>query len=594
MPWEAWVTLAVVVAIITALARNIAGPDVILVGGLVILMTMSLFSDRFPSPTQAVSGFGNEGLITVAVLFVVVAGLSQTGAMNLIVQPLLGRPRTVLSAQARMMFPVSILSAFLNNTPIVAMFMPVVNDWARRTGISPAKLFIPLSYAAILGGTCTLIGTSTNLVVNGMLIADPTRQGLHMFDIAWIGVPALAIGLTYILITSRWLLPDRRPAISMTDDPRQYTVEMLVEPESALDGQTIEQAGLRHLPGLFLAEIDRNGEVIAAVGPEQVLHGGDRLIFVGVVESVVDLQKIRGLVPATNQVFKLDAPRSQRQLIEAVVSDSGPLISRSIREGRFRTRYNAAVIAVARNGERVPGKIGDIVLRAGDTLLLEAHPSFADQQRNSRDFFLVSRVEGSTPPRHERAWIALAILLALVVIVGMGWISMLGGAMLAAAAMVLTRCTSGDEARRNIDWQILIVIGAALGIGRAMEMSGAASAVASQLIGLASGNPFVVLLAVYLVTTLFTELITNNAAAVLVYPIAMGAADSMGASPVPFAITIMMAASAAFSTPVGYQTNLMVYGPGGYRFTDYTRIGLPLNLLVMAVTVGITPWVFPL
>jgi di/tricarboxylate transporter len=588
MGWEAWVSLVVVGLMAVALIRNLAAPDTIIVGGMVLLMTIGAVSgsSAFPSPREMAAGFGNEGLLTVAVLFVVAAALTHTGAMSLITQPLLGRPKRVVDAQIRLMAPISFLSAFLNNTPIVAMFMPVVSDWCKKTGIAPSKLFIPLSYAAILGGTCTLIGTSTNLVVNGLLIADPGATGLSMFTIAPIGVPCAIVGVAYVLLASRWLLPERKAAISVSDDPRQYTVEMVVEPAGPLVGQTIEKAGLRHLPGLYLVEIERDGEVRAAVGPDMVLMADDRLVFVGVIESVVDLRKMRGLLPATSQVFKLDAPISQRCLVEAVVSNSCPMVGKSIREGRFRTMYDAAVIAAGRNGERIRKKIGDIVLEPGDTLLLECRPSFVDQQRNSRDFFLVSRVAGSTPRRHDRAWVALAILLAMVVTFTAEWISVFNAALLAAGLMVLTRCVSMSEARRSIDWQVLIVIGAAFGIGRSLETSGAAGEVAEFFISLAGDNRIMSLAMVYLVTMAFTAVITNNAAAVLVFPIAKATAMETGADIVPYAVAVMFAASNDFATPIGYQTNLMVYGPGGYRFSDYVRFGLPLNLLVMGVTIA--------
>ena len=286
------------------------------------------------------------------------------------------------------------------------------------------------------------------------------------------GLALRLAGTVFILIFSRWLLPDRRPAISLTDDPRQYTVEMLVQPGGPLVGQSVEQAGLRHLPGLYLAEIDRQGMILPAVGPQERLRAGDRLLFVGVIESVVDLQKIRGLTPATDQTFKLDAPRTQRCLIEAVVSDRCPLAGKSVREGRFRSEYNAAVIAVARSGKRITARIGDIVLQPGDTLLLEAHQDFVQQRRNSNHFFLVSGVENSAPTRHERAWLALVILAAMVVVAGFGWLDMLAAALLAGVLMILARCCTGTEARQSIDWSVLLVIGASLGIGKALDTSG--------------------------------------------------------------------------------------------------------------------------
>jgi len=598
MGWEAWVTLATVGLMIYALIRDFAPADLVLLGGLTVVMTAGAFATpgSFPSVSEAVAGFGNKGPVTVGVLYVVTAGLRHTGAMSMLVEPLLGRPRTATGAQARLMGPVLVLSAFLNNTPVVAMFMPVVSDWCKKIRVSPSKLFIPLSYMAIFGGVCTLIGTSTNLVVNGLVQADPSLnmpQGLGMFDITVLGVTVTVVGMLYILVASPWLLPNRVPAISTTDDPRRYSVEAIVDPTGPLVGQTIEKAGLRHLPGLYLIEIGRGDDVIAAPGPEQRLQAGDRLVFVGVVDSIIDLKKMRGLLAATDQVFKLDAPPTKRTLIEAVVSDSCPLVGKTIRDGRFRTVYNAAVIAVARNGQRLPGKIGDIVLRAGDTLLVEADASFLDKQRHSRDFFLVSRVEDSAPIRHHLSWLALGTLAAMVIVVTAGWLSILPAAMLAAGLMILTRCCSGNEARRSIDWSVLLSIGAALGIGKALETTGAAHGIATRLIGLATAQPWLVLLMVYLVTSIFTELITNNAAAVLVFPIAKAAALGLNVSFLPFIFSIMVGASASFSTPIGYQTNLMVYGPGGYRFTDYLRIGLPLNLLTMAVTVTLAPLIWP-
>ena len=588
MSWDAWFSLGVVGLVVGLLAVTRISADVVLVAGVTLLLVTGVLS-----PEQALAGLSNEGMVTVAVLYVVAAGLSETGAIGWIVNGVLGRPRSLWHAQARLIGPVAAMSAFLNNTPVVAMFLPAVTDWARQNRLPLSKLLIPLSYAAILGGTCTLIGTSTNLVVNGLLGSQAGLSGLAIFDISWVGLPAALVGMAYLMTVGRWLLPDRRPVMSELADPREYTVEMMVMPGSPLAGKTIEEAGLRHLPGMYLIEVERDGEVQPAIGPHHRLRSNDRLVFAGIVDSVLDLQRFRGLAPATDQVFKLSLPRPDRCLIEAVVSDSCPLLGKSIREGRFRNVYNAAVIAVARNGERIQKKIGDIVLRAGDTLLLEADPSFADRQRNSRDFFLVSRLPASRPLRHDRALTAMAILAAMVVAVTLQWVSMLEGAMLAAGLMLITGCVSGGRARSAVDWRVLITIAASFGIGAALEVTGAAHFVAERLIGLAQGSPWTTLAIVYLVTMLFTELITNNAAAVLVFPIALSTSQGLGVSFMPFAIAIMMAASASFSTPIGYQCNLMVYGPGGYRFTDYLRVGIPLNLLMAVVTVLIAPLVWP-
>jgi di/tricarboxylate transporter len=601
MNWEAGVALLTVLVVLYALARNMASTDVVLMGAATLLMSLSMLSDRFPSPREFAAAFGNEGLLTVAVLFVVAAGLTETGALATAAERVLGRQTSVTAAQARLMLPVAGLSAFLNNTPVVAMFMPVISEWSRKVRISPSKLFIPLSYAAVLGGTCTLIGTSTNLVVQGMMIqaqaTDPTMPTMGMWTISPVGVPSAVIGIAFVLLVSSRLLPNRKSAGAQVSDPREYTVEMLVEPGSSIDGLTIEAAGLRHLPGMYLARVEREGEPLVAVGPDQVLRGGDQLVFVGIVDSVVDLHRMRGLVPATNQVFKLNETRANRCLVEAVVSDHCPIVGRTVREGEFRTRYDAVIIAVHRNGERIAGKIGDIVLKPGDTLLLETARRFMRRWRNSRHFFLVSDVAGSSPRRHDKATIAVAILAAMIVAMALEsytGISVLNAALLAAAVMGLTRCLSAEQARRSVDWQTLVAIGAALGIGKAMETTGVARLSADSMVALLQPfGPVGLLAGVYLLTLVFTEILTNNAAAALAFPIGHAVAAGLEVSFMPFAIAIAMAASAGFATPLGYQTHLMVYGAGGYRFSDYLRIGIPLDVIIMVVTVGLTPVFFP-
>ncbi|MCC7086438.1 MAG: SLC13 family permease [Pirellulales bacterium] len=605
MTFDAYYSLGVLALAFYLLAASRLSADLVLIGGVVMLLAKGVLTTG-----EALTGLANEAVASVGVLFVVSAGVRDTGGVTWLAERLFGRPKSAQSAIWRLMIPTAGASAFMNNTPLVAMLIPAVNDWAKQCRIAVSKLMIPLSYAAILGGTCTLIGTSTNLVVNGLVISTAAKQtannspseianlrlpaeGLGMFDITWVGLPACIFGVTFVAIGSRWLLPDRKPPISNLDDPREYTVEMMVQPDSPLVGKSIEEAGLRSLPGVYLAEIDRIDEVLPAVSPNVRLRSGDRLVFVGIVESVVDLRKVRGLAPATDQVFKLNSPGSQRCLIEAVVSNSCPINGKTIREGQFRKVYDAAVIAVARNGERLHQKIGDIVLRPGDTLLLEGHPSFADRHRNSRDFFLVSRLENSQPPQHEKALIALLVLAGLVAVVATELLPVLSAALIAATLMLIFRCTSITEARRSIDWEVLLAIAASFAIGKALEKTGAADVIGGSMIGLAQGQAWPTLAVVYLATLLATEIITNNAAAALMFPMAMSTAASLNVSPMPFVIVVMMAASAGFATPIGYQTNLMVYGPGGYKFSDYVRLGVPLDILIWIVTVALTPIFFP-
>lgn len=578
-----WFTMALIVTMVSLLVSGRFGADIIMLGVVVALLLFGVIE-----PRAAVAGFSNTGVITVALLYVVASGLKETGAMTILTSRLLGRPRGVHEAQLRLMLPAAGLSAFVNNTPIVAMFLPVLNDWCKRNRLAASMLFMPLSFAAILGGVCTLIGTSTNLVVKGLIDEQnrlnantpgyDTLESLRMFTMTPVGLMVAFAGVVYMLIFARWLLPNRAPVLPTSENARQFTTEMRVETGAPIVGKSVEQAGLRHLPGLYLSRIERESETIIAVDPDETLQPNDILVFVGVLDSVVDLQKIKGLTPMAPRI---DGVRQHHRLIEAVISPASPLVGRSIREGGFRTQYGAVVIAVNRHGERVKGKIGDIVLRPGDTLLVEAPVGWARKHRDSNAFYLVSELPEAAAPRHERAWIALGILATLVALITFEVLDTMTAAMGAAGTMVLFRCCTGPQARRSVDWQVLIVIAAAFGIGDAMRSTGLAEWVAHGALGWTHEYGGLVMLAmVYLTTVLFTSLITNNAAAVLVFPIALALTRAAGVTDfTPYAICIAIAASAEFMTPIGYQTNLMVMGPGGYKWLDYTRFGAPLMLL---------------
>jgi len=396
MPIEALITLLVLIMVLISMIKSDQSPDIVLWIGLTSLLVFPIHSADgwqlgIVTPLEGLAGLANEGVVTIAVLFIVVAGLQETSALNWVSRWFLGKPNSLQEAQHRIIWPAAIFSGFLNNTPLVAMAMPLIDDWARQHKLSTSKLLMPLSFAAILGGACTLIGTSTNIIVNGWLISELQHPGLGMFEIAKVGIPIALAGLIFISITQKWLLKERKSAISPTDDPRNYTVEMIVE-AAGVAGKTISEAGLRGLSGVYLVEIERNNDILPAVSANIVLQNNDRLVFAGLVDSIVDLLKIRGVRPATDQVFKMSDPRHKRIMIEAVVSDSCPLVGNSIRAGKFRTVYNAAVIAVARNGARINKKIGDIILKPGDTLLLETRPGFIEQQKNRRDFYLVSQL----------------------------------------------------------------------------------------------------------------------------------------------------------------------------------------------------------
>ncbi|MEM9366965.1 MAG: SLC13 family permease [Planctomycetota bacterium] len=620
--WEMWLSIAVAVGLLAALAMRFAATDLIAVCGLgVLVLAGDLFdSDKLPTPTDAVMGFGNAGLVTIAFLFAVVTGMERTGGTALATGWLLDQARSLRGAQLRMLIPVAFVSGFLNNTPLVAALLPVIDDLSKRLRVSASRLLLPLSYAAIMGGMCTLMGTSTNLVVREKYYEYTQREAvaqtaelqvarppagaepldvaemapgaatLGFFAPAIVGIPATVLGLIYIIVFSGTLIPERKAAVSLSDDPRKYTVEMRVDPDGVLVGKTLSDAALRSLPGLYVAEIQRQDGRIEPAKPEALLRPEDTLILVGALDSVVDLRKIRGLSTPDDQSRKLAVPAWRRTLVEAVVSSQCSLVGKTIREGRFRSNYNAAVVAVARGGKRLEGKIGDVRIEVGDVLLLEASPSFMHRQRGSGDFYLVSKVEGGHVRRHERAWISLLVVLAMVLSAATGVLEILTAALVATLLMIGLRCCTTNEARRSVDWSVLIVIGAAMGIGTAMDKSGAATAIAGGLLKLGGGSQLGTLVAIYLATVVCTELVTNTAAAIIMFHIAWQSASTLGMQKEPLVIAVMIAASASFLTPFGYQTNTMVYGVGGYRLKDYLVFGLPLSLLVGATAVVMLTW----
>lgn len=589
MTWQLVATFGVLVALIVTMLRTMIAPDMVLLGGLAILLVLGVVS-----PAEGLSGFSNEGVATIAALFVVAEGLRQTGGLSFVGTRVLGRPKSLVGAQLRVMAPVSAFSAFVNNTPVVAMLMPIVIDWARRCRLPISQILLPLSYASILGGLITVVGTSSTLIVNGLLLEQPDQRGLTMFELAWVGIPATIAGLIYVPIASRFLLSGRSAAKDPVQQVREYTTEMVVDASSPVVGKTIEAAGLRNLPGVYLMGVQQGDTTLTAVPPTTRIEADNRLLFVGAVESIIDLQKIPGLVPAAEQVFRLHEPRSHRCLVEAVVSSSFRFRGQTIRESGFRSIFNAVVVAVSRNGQRIDKRIGDIRLQTGDTLLLETHPSFVDAQRYSQDFYLVSRVENSSPLAHERVWFARLLLLAMVLLVVFEVTSLLKAACFSGAAMILARCLRVSQAKRAIDWGVLVGISAGIGIGKALSASGADVLLTDAMLAVTGREPMLALIALYVVVLVLGNLITAKAAAVLIFPLAVAMAHSLGTSVMPFAVTLIVAAASTYATPMGYPTNLMIYGPGRYRTTDFLMLGGPLSLIVGVIALAIIPSIWPL
>ncbi|QDH71025.1 SLC13 family permease [Marilutibacter alkalisoli] len=586
--WQGWLTIAVIVATLGLLLWERFTPDKVLAGAAAVLMASGVLT-----PAQALGGFWNPGVLTVALLFVLVAALKTTGAIRWIGDWVLGRPNGTLHAQARLVGISAPLSAFINNTPIVAMLTSAVEQWSRQRGIAPSKLLMPMNYATILGGMCTLVGTSTNLIVSG-LVLQAGLPGLHMFTPLGVGAVAALAGIAYLLTLGRWLLPQRRSTLQQAvADVREYTVEMLVEDEGGLAGKTIDEARLRHLSGSYLLELVRGDIVHAAVSPQVRLRAGDRLVFVGQTDAVRELRQLPGLRPATEQVFKVDDAGGQRTLVEVVLSRFSPAVGRTLVESAFRSRYNAAVIAISHHGQRLHRKPGSIVLQPGDTLLIETDRGFLERHGRSPDFLIASQIDGPARVDGRRALTALGIVGLMILANTLLGVNILYSALGAAVAAIAARCVSLAELRSSLDLRLLVVIACAFALGAALKQSGVAEVVAASLTDWAGGDPFWTLVLVYVAAVVFTEMLTNNAAAVLMFPIGMAAAQQLGVAPMPFVIAVMMGASAGFITPIGYQTNMMIYGPGGYRFSDYVRVGLPLSITVGIAVLWAIPRLWP-
>lgn len=577
MDWHGWVALGLTVGVLAVLALTRLAPHVVLMAALALLSVTGILT-----APEALAGFSNSGLITVGAMFAVAGGLHASGGIDLLVNKLLGKPRTTRAALIRMFMPLVPLSAFLNNTPVVATMIPAVTAWCRKIGVAPSKLMIPLSYVSMVGGTLTLIGTSTNLMVDGQYQVLTGEAGFGIFSITKIGIPVALVACAFMILVMPRLLPDRS-AVKPFANVREFTVEVAVDPKGPLVGLTIEGAGLRGLERLYLVEITRGDTVLSAVPSEEVLQASDRLIFAGETEAVTDLLRINGLTASVGDGSVIMEDRAGRRLVEVVVSQYCATVGQTVRSSRFLDRYGAVVLALARNGERIEGNLGSIIIMPGDTLLLEARPAFVTRQRYNKDFLVVNDLDQETP-RHEKAWLSWAILLVAVGAAGVGVISMLNAALLAVGAMLVTGCLTVNQAEKSLDLPVLITIAASFALGAALQKTGVAAYLAESIVALAGGRPWLLLVLVYLTVSLLTETITNNAAALIMVPLALAITEQAGLNPEPFMFAIMFAASASFATPVSYQTNLMVYGPGSYRFSDFVRAGIPMNLVVGTTT----------
>lgn len=590
--WETAVTAVVVVALVIALVREIAPPPFLMFGAMVSLIALQALS-----PEQGLAGFANPGLMTIAALFIVAAGLDRSNALQGLTGLFFGNGAGLRRSLARVLSLSALMSVFTNNTTVVAIFTPVLMRWSKTRRLPVSRFLMPLAFACSLGGLGCLIGTSTNLVVQGLMYQSDIRP-MGFFELAWVGGPLLLLGIVYLVLLAPRLLPERADlASSVAESERNYICDVILDSSCKMVGQTVADAGLRHLEGLFLVNIKRRGELIGPVSPRERLEAGDRLIFAGQVETISELQLIPGVLPGYQKHFSLRDQQARLRWFEVVVSYISPLAGKTLRDVEFRTRYQAAVLAVHRPGEELHSKLGDIVFKPGDVLLVEAPERFYQRWARTRDFFLVAALDSAPEQTSHKSWLSLGILLAFVLASTLTSSPVVVNALVAAMLTVATGCLKADEAKDAVlrEFGLLILIGSAFAIGKAIETSGLAGLLAHGLTTLSGGlSPLVALAIILLATTVFTELVTNNAAAVIVFPVGLASAEAFGIDARPFAIAVAVGAALAFMTPFGYQTNLMVYGPGRYQFRDYVRLGAPLKLLCLVAAWLLIPLIWPL
>jgi len=585
MGFDAIITAITILVVLVALFREVTRPDVIFMGGLLVLMVTGVLT-----PGQAFSGFSNPAVFTVAALFVVAAGIQRTRALRFLDKVVFVdgySPRNVLT---RMMASTAAMSSFLNNTPIVAMLIPQVQQWSERTGIHASKLLIPLSYAAIVGGVITLIGTSTNIIVSSML-DERGIEPLHLFELTWIGLPAAVLLIIWFAAFGYRMLPDRNPSTTPSGDVQHpngngsgYQMDLMVGSGSDLIGKTVEEAGLRGLINAFLIHAHRHGRTIGPVGPHFILEEGDLLTFIGDVKAIDELSIRKGLSRSTPI---LDGSEPDLPLYEAVVAPTSMMIGKTLKQIDFRSRFHAVVIGIQRQTDEIRGALGNLPIVAGDLLLIEAKEGFDEMANNDKDnFYLVNRKGFRQLPLNSKATLALAITVSMIAVATLDLVPIVTAALVTAAIMIYTGCVKKEQIMASLNLPILLVIASALGFGQAIESSGLAGTAAFSINTFTSqyGN-IAVIAGIYILTNILTELITNNAAAVLMLPIALALGAETGITPHAMAVTVAIAASASFLTPIGYQTNLMVMGAGRYRFSDYLKAGFPVTIILFIVTI---------
>ena len=582
----AWITILTVLTMFTVLLFTKLRTDLVFLGAIAIFFVTGVLDAK-----EAFSGFSSTSVIVIGVLFIVVAGLMHTGVLQWIVKHLLGQPDSYSKAVVRLMLPVAALSSFLSNTTVVALFVGIVKMWSKKLNISPSKLLIPLSYASGMGGVCTLIGTPPNLIISG-LYAEHTGTSMNILTTTIPGLFCLFVGVLSI-IAMRKLLPNRQAPESAFEATSDYTVELLVPSDNPHIGETIKEAGLTDVHGGSLIEIVHYDEVRSPVPDDEPILGGDRLVFAGQIDEILDLKKSHGFVNADHYIFTMDEVSKDRQLRTAFVSFGSSLINTTIGDSNFEHVNNMTLVAVARRGKRLQDSPRHVVLQAGDTLLFECPPRLnihTERLTSQLQFFDSTEV----PNIGKKTLISTTVMILMVLLSALNVMPLLQCAFLAAMAMLALRCCTPEQAMKSINGEILMVFAGSVVLGLAIQKTGIAERLAFGILDVCGSNPLVVMTAICFVGTFITEFISNTAAGAMFFPIMYEAAEKLGYEPFPFLVALMVSVSSSFATPIGSPTHMLVYGPGGYRFSDFMRIGLLMNIIILAANILIVNIVYPL
>jgi len=551
---------------------------------------------------EAFSGFASPAVITVWAVFIVSGGLTRSGVADLIARQVVRLAgRSQLRLTVLIMLAVGIMSAFMNNIGAVAILLPAVMSVARQTDIPPSKMLIPLAWASLLGGNMTMIGTPPNILASSILESYGNIEPFRFFDFTPMGIVVLGAGILYMVLVGRHLLPQRTPGGELADSypVQEYLTEARVADDSPLVGKTVREADLENRHGLNIIHIHlccQEGETVSAMTDHR-LQAGDELHLEATAEAILAANQTLGLVPVPDrpiQPWEAEPERSAFELAEVVLSPTSHLRGKTLREVDFRSRFGLAVLAIRHHGETLFARLGDVSLDFGDSLLIQGSVDKINLLRRDRDFLLLDMPPLETRRTHK-APIAIAILLGVLVIVTAGWLHISAAMFIGALLMVLSGTLTMDEAYRSIEWKSVFLIAGMLPLGLAMENTGTARLLADQIVGLVGvWGPVAVMMGIFVLTGLLTEVMSNAAATVLAVPIAIDAALSLGADPRAFVMAIVIAASTSFLMPIGHQVNVLVFGPGGYRFFDYTRVGVWLNLVLLILTALVLPLIWPL